>query len=131
MNNPLINNSHFHSEEIGKGIWHSWHSAGYAATQLSDLLAIYHFILLYNKVIRCKDCAPHSNSYLDETGDLLIEVLSNPKLTFSEKFDYFNRWLYEYHRRANEHAGKKSPPYDDVAEYYLNFEFCEDCGFKH
>ena len=130
MDNPLINNSFFHSEDVGRGIWHSWHSVGFSATDKSDITSLYHIILIYNKVIRCKTCAPHSNSYIDETSESLYNVLKDINLTNSEIIDYFNRWLYEYHKRANEYAGKSSPSYDDIAEYYLNFEYCEDCGIK-
>lgn len=131
MSNPLINNDHFHSDEIGKGIWHMWHSTVYASQVREDVQALYRVILIYNNVIRCADCHPHSNSYIDKTYDYItIEVLYNMNLTDSEVINLFSIWLYNYHKEANQHAGKTSPPIDDVAEYYLNFEECKSCSMK-
>lgn len=129
MNNQLINNDHFKPEYVGRGIWHSWHSIGFSAETRHDVAVLYETILLYNRVIRCKNCSEHSNNYIATTVKDIYAVLTDKNLTDSEVIDQFNIWLYNYHKKANENAGKKSPPYEDVAKFYLNFEYCtKECA---
>lgn len=126
-----IKNDDFTAKLVGRGIWHFWHSVGFASKNREDVISLYHTILIYNKVIRCLECYEHSNKDINDTSDEIISVLKNDDLTDTEVIDFFNRWLYKYHCNANIHAGKnieEFPTYEDVAEFYLNFEFCtSDC----
>lgn len=126
-----ICNDHFKAKYVGRGIWHEWHSVGFAAENREHINALYTVILVYNKRIRCKHCSEHSNDYIIETGEKVLEILNNYDLTDSEVIEFFNHWLYDYHNKANIHAGKNPamfPSYDEVADYYLNFESCDkDC----
>jgi len=118
----------FKNDQISKGIWHSWHRTGFKATVRSDVIVIYAFILMYVNVMICAVCNNHAKIYISETG-YIVDIMENMELTDSEVIDEFNRWLYNFHKRANENAGKSSPPYDDIAEFYLNLEVCHDgCG---
>lgn len=131
MENCKICNDHFIAKLVGRGIWHEWHSVGFVSECRDHIISLYTVILLYNKRIRCKHCSDHSNDYIIETGDKVMEILNNYELTDSEVIEYFNYWLYDYHCRANINSGKDPktfPSYDEVANYYLNYEVCDkDC----
>lgn len=130
MEHHTISNKDFHSNQVGRGIWHLWHSIGFSAKTTHDISILYEIILMYNTVIRCEECREHSNQYIAITHDSLYATLTNFNLTDSEIIEYFNRWLYEYHKHANIHAKLTSPSYEDVAEYYLNFESCKECSIN-
>lgn len=131
MSDHQINNNHFSPEHVGRGIWHQWHSIAFSAESKEDIIVLYENILLYNKVIRCKECSYHSNAYIAKTYNDIYDLLNDENLSKREVIEQFNIWLYNYHKTANEHAGKSSPSYEDVAEYYLNFEYCtEHCDDK-
>lgn len=131
MSHSKISNEDFHAKLVGRGIWHLWHSVGFESQYREDVISLYHTILIYNKVIRCRHCHEHSNKFIDETGDEIVSILRDESLTDMEVIDLFNRWLYKYHNEANKHAGKNPkefPTYEDIAEFYLNFETCNsDC----
>ena len=132
MSLSRLSNNDFHAKDVGRGIWHYWHSVGFHSKYREDVISLYHTILIYNKVIRCAQCKEHSNHYIDKTGDDLVSKLKDITLTDTEVIDYFNRWLYQYHNEANLHSGKDPstfPTYEEVVEFYLNYEMCnEDCG---
>lgn len=127
-NTQKIDVSDFSNDKIGRGVWHSWHRTGFKATSRSDVIVIYAFILLYVNNMICKICNDHAKEYISKT-DYIVEILENHKLTDSEVIEEFNIWLYNFHRHANMNAGKSSPSYEEVANFYLGLEVChEGCG---
>lgn len=128
-----ISNDHFNMSEIGKGIWFEWHSVGFAAQNKQDIIHLYEHILIFNSRMRCKVCNIHATDNIVNTSDYIIDIFTNSKFTDSEVIDLFNRWLYEFHNLANLHSGKDPntfPTYDEVLDYYINFELC-DSGCSH
>lgn len=125
-----LSNENFKSKDVGRGIWHLYHSVSFAATNLDDLLSLYAVILIYNSHIRCEICRKHSTLYIESTSAQIKEIFLSD-LTYSEINLYFNRWLYNYHNLANENADKDYstfPSYEEVADYYLNYQICsKDC----
>ncbi|MDR3597166.1 hypothetical protein [Clostridium sp.] len=124
-----IKNDHFKSKLVGRGIWHCWQSVGFASTNRHNIISLYEVILIYNERIRCGECADHSNTFITNTADYVVAFLKNLELTDSEVLNLFNRWLYDYHISANVHAGmlvSELPTYDEVVEFYTNYERCDD-----
>ena len=118
----------FKNEHVTRGVWHSWHRTGFKAKTRSDVVVIYAFILMYIADMICEICNNHAKSFISET-EYIVNILQDMTLTDSEVIEEFNKWLYLFHKRANENAGKTSPPYEEVAEFYLNLEVChEGCG---
>jgi hypothetical protein len=122
-------NEKFKMKDIGRGIWHLWHSVGFICKNKQDVVHLYENILMYNSVIRCKECGEHSNDYIVKTYDYIVDLFKGD-YTDSEIIGNFNIWLYEYHNSANLKSGKTEiPTYQEVIDYYSIFEACEsDCA---
>ena len=132
METNKISNNDFKPKDVGRGIWHFWHTVGFSAECKDDIISLYKTILIYSPKIRCNFCNSHSNLFIDSTSEYINSIFNNEDLTDSEIIDLFNRWLYKYHCQANIHSGKDPllfPSYEEIAEFYLNFEICnEDCN---
>ena len=123
-----INIADFSNDKTTRGIWHSWHRTGFKAEFRSDVVVIYAFILMYVKDMICEVCNTHAKKFISKT-EYIVDILQDVNLSDSEVIEEFNKWLYLFHKTANEHAGKSSPSYEDVAEFYLELEVCkEGCG---
>lgn len=126
-----LSNDKFKAKDVGRGIWHLYHSVAYSATCKDDIKALLRIIVNYDEVIRCGECKAHSNFILNRDWKYLETLLMDPELTDSEVIASFCTWLYNYHREANNNAGKDpstQPTEQEVLEYYLNYTVCnEDC----
>lgn len=115
------------SDKIGRGIWHLWHLLGFKAKEKRDIYNLYEMILTFVFNMICDVCHNHAALYINNYP--IMEIIFDPNLTFTEIYDYFNRWLYCFHRTANYHAGIKSPSYNKVVSFYVKVERCDDgCG---
>lgn len=123
-----IKSEDFKNENITRGIWHSWHLIGYKAEKKTEIVILYAFILMYVKNMICEICKNHAFEYISK--NIHIEtILRDENLTDSEIIVYFNKWLYNFHKSANQHAGKDSPEESKVASFYLSLTTCnKNCG---
>lgn len=122
--NPLIKKEDFTSDKIGRGLWHSWHLAGFRSKTRSDILLVFEFILFYVVNMHCEICSKHANQFIKNND--ILKYLLDDSLTDTEIINIFNQWLYTFHKAANNHAGKNSPSYEDVVSFYMSLERCED-----
>lgn len=122
-----LDNDDFKMVHIGRGKWNDWHSVGFALTARDQAIHEYEHVLISCSQIRCQECHDHARVYLINTQDHVWSFLIDINLTDSEVIDKYNKWLYDFHCAANLNSGKDPktfPTYDDVANYYLNFEIC-------
>lgn len=115
------------ADKIGRGIWHSWHITVSKAQSKSDLIVIFHFILLYINSMICEICHSHAVEFINKYD--ITGIILDKDITFTEMYDIFSKWLYCFHRSANNHAGKKSVSYSQFLKFYSTVERCDDgCG---
>lgn len=122
-----LSNDDFIMIHIGRGKWNDWHSVGFAIETREQTIQEYEHVMISCRRIRCKECHEHAISFIAETSDYVWNFLTNHELTDSEIIDLYNRWLYDFHCVANINAKKDAnnfPTYEEVADYYLNFEVC-------
>lgn len=122
-----LENDDFKMSHIGRGKWNDWHSVGFSIKCKEQVIQEYEHVMMSCKQIRCKECHDHAIQYISDTSFYVWNFLSDSNLTDSEVIDLYNRWLYDFHNAANINSGKDSktfPSYEDVCDYYLNFEIC-------
>lgn len=123
-----LSNEDFHMHKIGRGKWNDWHSVGFQLTERDQVIHEYEHVLISCGQIRCKECHDHAVEYIHKTSDYVYGFLVDYNLTNSEIVHLYNKWLYDFHCAANENSGKTTPhpSFEEVADYYLNFEVCEE-----
>ena len=110
----------FKPELVGRGQWHVIHMLSARADTLEKRERVCWVIEIIVRNLICKICWEHANTYLS----------TNPPDRFKHDYLLFFKWGYEFHKSANIHAGKNSPPFDDVRKFYFeNTEKCtQECG---
>jgi hypothetical protein len=102
---------------VGRGVWYVNHCliAAVINHDESDGITVEEFIevvyvlfMVYCRFLYCNNCREHALEFIE----------TNP-IQPTDPEDVF-AWLYDFHRNANEHAGKTSPDYKNVIEYFVN-----------
>jgi hypothetical protein len=112
----------FRPEYVGRGQWSSIHTLAAKAKNLDQRKSAVWSIRTIINNLRCNICLEHATKYMKEHP--IEEVMYDPLLFF--------QWTYYFHKAANSFAGKGSPSFEEVRQfYYENNERCtKSCGGK-
>ena len=111
----------FKSTETGRGQWHVFHTISSKASSIEERKMVIWTIKVVVNNLRCAICLEHATKYLKENP------MDNLERSNIDLFKY----IYNFHKSANEYAGKTSPSFEEVRKfYYENGERCliSNCG---
>jgi len=106
----MIDVNEFQPELVGRGQWHVFHTLSSKADSYEQREMVKWVIITCINNLRCQICFEHATNYLKKHP--IEKSLSSKESLFL--------YLYNFHSAANEYAGKTSPSYEEVKEFYFN-----------
>ena len=103
----------FKPEFVGRGQWHLVHTLASKAKTPKEISSTIWAIRTLVLNLRCEECFKHATEY----------VFKHPP---ENEADNLFKWTYEFHKTANNYAGKTSPSYEEVQRFYFtNNDKCQ------
>lgn len=112
---------------IGPGVWwliHALCGKAVKTGEKEDFIMAYLLIKFIRDNFPCKNCREHIQIFCEKNP------IENFK--YGEEKEYDSKglfhWSYLLHSNANSYTGKENEDYDDVLQYFLEDNVCQDCG---